>query len=57
VGAIRNNQRDLLCLLAGRLVPESAQLSRTEHDEMLALADRVAEGVRRQLPELRALSS
>ena len=39
VGAIPDSQRDLLRLLAARLVPESAKLSRTEHSEMLALID------------------
>jgi hypothetical protein len=39
VGAIPDNQRPLLRLLAARVVPESAQLSAAEHAEMLALID------------------
>ena len=39
MGVIPDSQRDLLSLLAARLVPESAQLSGAGHAEMLALID------------------
>jgi hypothetical protein len=63
VGALTNTQRQLLASLAARIVPESASIAGSPRAEInpyvtiMALADRVAERVRREWPHLRANAS